>query len=113
MIEAYFKAFENKDIEAIETMFDGSVVLQDPVVGKVEGLRNVLAIYRAMFAANDFAVELRRSYHEGEDAVAVEFGLETTDSDGTKTRVDGVDLIEISGAKITSVRAYLDASVGE
>jgi ketosteroid isomerase-like protein len=111
MIDLYFEAFEQKDLNALREMFSDDVVLQDPVVGKVRGLDAVINIYQTMFIANDFQIKLLRQCQQGDGSFAVEFSLVVTDHTGKNTVVDGVDLIELRNGKIASLRAYLDTSV--
>ncbi len=110
MIDQYFKAFEAKDLASIEQMFAPNVVLQDPFVGRVEGVDSVIAIYQEMFAENEFDLQLRREYQK-ENQHAIEFRLVITDKKGNKTLIEGIDLIEFHNDKIAFIRAYLDTSV--
>mgnify|MGYP001119764899 CR=1 FL=1 len=110
MIEKYFEAFNAKDLLTIRELFSPKVTLQDPVVGKVEGIEAVMAIYEKMFDGNEFELILNRQFQQG-TFYAVEFSLKITNIEGAKSLIEGMDVIEIREDKIQSLRAYLDTSV--
>ena len=110
MIEEYFDAFADKDIAKLRALFSTGVSLQDPVVGKVEGIEAVLAIYQEMFKQNEFDLRLKRKYNHGHESYATEFSLLVTDTNENQSWIEGVDLIEVKNDKIISIRAYLDTS---
>ena len=107
-IGQYFEAFCGKDIDTIRAMFAREVTLQDPFVGRVEGLENVMQVYQEMFAGNEFELEIRRQYQQDGQSYAVEFSLIITNRDGERTFIEGVDCIELRKEKIIAIRAYLD-----
>ena len=113
MIQEYFMAFERKDLDTIKSMFKNDVILQDPFVGKVEGIESVIQIYKTMFAENSFNLQLRRRYQRNEYSYAIEFHLVVTDAKGEQTLIDGIDLIEFVDGKISYLRAYLDMTNNE
>jgi ketosteroid isomerase-like protein len=109
LITEYMRAFERKDLAALRGMLWEDVTLQDPFVGKIEGIEKVLDICRGIFDGNTLKTDLRRLFKSDTGQFAQEFSLLVTDSQGKRTLVEGVDCFEIVGNKIKSLRAYVEA----
>jgi ketosteroid isomerase-like protein len=109
IITEYMRAFERKDLSALRSMFCDDVTLQDPFVGKIEGIERVLDICKGIFDGNVLKTELRRLFKSEAGHFAQEFSLVVTDSEGKRTLVEGVDCFELAGNKIKSLRAYVEA----
>ena len=103
------RAFERKDLEAVRAMFTDDITLQDPFVGKVEGMDRVLEVCRGIFKGNELRIELRRLFKTEDGQYAQEFSLLVTDATGKKTLVEGVDCFQLSGNKINFLRAYVES----
>jgi ketosteroid isomerase-like protein len=111
ILQRYFEAFAKRDLSTTATLFSPEVQLQDPSAGLVRGRENVLKIYSGIFEAfPKIDVDLKRAYCRGADSHAVEFDLELVTPDGKLVKLAGIDCIEHDGARIHSIRAYLDTS---
>jgi hypothetical protein len=111
IISEYFNAFKNKNITTIDNILSQDVILQDPVVGQLTKRQEVIKAYKDIFEnCHQIQFETKRSYQMNENSFAIEFSFKFVDNSGAHHKVDGVDLIDISDVKITSIRAYLDTN---
>jgi len=108
MIDQYFEAFRTKDLNSLKHILHPQIVLQDPIVGKIEGMARVLPIYEDFFIKNEYSLGLKRKFQKDQNLYAVEFSIVIYGKNKEDQIVDGIDLIEIRDNKILSVRAYLD-----
>lgn len=103
----YIEAFSSKNLAAIESLLHERVVLEDPVVKRVEGRKHVLSAMNAIFdGAQQLDFSARNIFQEA-NTTLIEFRL-VLDS----TILTGIDLIEWDGDKILELRAYLDIPKG-
>ena len=109
MIDQYAQAFQRKDRKTLEKLFSPDMHFQDPSCALIKGKEKVLKIYDGLFQNDIISVEIRRQAVKG-DLYFVEFSLVLKDPQRNRMTIDGVDLIEIKGNQIKSIRAYLDTS---
>lgn len=99
----YIEAFTSKNLEKIEHLLHDQVVLEDPVVKRVEGKLKVLAAIKAIFeGAKNLEFSARNIFQE-EATTLIEFKLIIDN-----TILTGIDVIEWEDGKLRELRAYLD-----
>lgn len=99
----YIRAFSSKNLDAVAALMTDDVILEDPVVKRIEGKTAVLAAVKGIF---DGCLALSfRDKHIFQDGniTLIEFVL-TLDA----TVLQGVDVIVWEDRKIKQLRAYLD-----
>lgn len=103
LTEAYIRAFDARDLDAVAALLADDFSLEDPVVKRIDGKAAALTTMKGMFegcAALSFRA--RNIYVDGTTSL-IEFILELD-----ATRLEGVDIIEWCDGKIQALRAYLD-----
>jgi hypothetical protein len=103
LTKQYVARFSIRDLAAVGDMLVDDFILQDPdvkrVIGKEKSLEAIAAIFRSCdvmcFSAKNILID-------GSVSV-IEFELKLDE-----VVVNGVDIVEWDGDKITEVRAYLD-----
>jgi limonene-1,2-epoxide hydrolase len=109
LVQKYFEAFQNKDLECIGKMLAPTATLQDPALGLVSGRSTVLKTYQKIFeGCEKMQLVLKRLFSDGNSSWAAEFSFSFEDTQGKSHTIGGVDLMEFEGDKIQSIRAYLD-----
>jgi len=99
----YIKAFNDKDLKALSALFDEHVVLEDPIVKRVEGKAAVISTIEGIFKNNtQLSFQARNIFVDG-DTSLIEFHLKLGD-----LLLTGVDVIEWRNGKLCELRAYLD-----
>ena len=107
LTQDYIQAFNNKDLNTLSAMFDENVVLEDPVVKRVEGKAAVLAAVEGIFKnAAQLSFGSRNIFVDGSTSL-IEFRLRLGD-----LLLTGVDVIEWRDGKLRELRAYLDLPKG-
>ena len=103
----YIQAFTNKDIETIATMLNEQfvlVVLEDPVVKRVEGKENALEAIKSIFAScTQLEFKAKNIYVLEPNTTMIEFTLQLD-----STHLQGVGIIEWQNNQLKELRAYLD-----
>ena len=103
----YFHCFENKDLSTLEKLFSDEIILFDPIIKKVEGIKNVLKANLDIFnSANKIVVNIKKMFADvNSDTIIAELEIHFDNN-----IVNVVDIIEIDiYGKIKSVTAYLDS----
>ncbi len=106
LAEAYFQAFEKKDLSALELMFDDKIILFDPVVKEVSGLSKVLQVNKNIFK-NSLMINITKK------RIFVDHFSDTCIGEleiyFDKNQINVVDVIEFNtDEKIFKITAYLD-----
>tara|TARA_B100001248_G_scaffold260684_1_gene249622 strand:- start:25157 stop:25492 length:336 start_codon:yes stop_codon:yes gene_type:complete len=100
----YIEAFNNKSIDNIVSLFSDDIVLEDPVVKRLEGKDKVVAAVRNIFdGCKALSFTSKNIYETINGQTMIEFILILDD-----TKLEGVDILEWNNDKITELRAYLD-----
>lgn len=111
LIDEYFIAFENKDIEKLKNMFDDNITLFDPVVKLIQGKAQVIEVNMNIFndctnlnfIKKDIFIDIEKMTAIGE----VEFYC-------NDIKINVVDIIKFNNdLKINSITAYLDTKTIE
>jgi ketosteroid isomerase-like protein len=107
LTEAYIRAFDARDLDAVGALLTDDFSLQDPVVKRIDGKPAALAMMQAMFAGcQTLSFRARNIYVDGATTL-IEFTL-----DLDSTHLQGVDIIEWQGDRMRALRAYLDIPKG-
>lgn len=103
IVEQYFKAFANKDLETLSTLYDDNVVLWEWGENIFMGKEQVLAANKSLFdIENELRVMVQRSAEVDEYASFHELMIHVSDN----RMVTVVDVITVFENKITNVTAY-------
>jgi len=99
----YIEYFNNKDLVGLRNLLCDKVVLEDPVVKRVEGIDNVLFEINNIFKSCNILSFKAKNIYQDHNITIVEFILKIDNN-----TLKGVDIIEWKDSKIKQLRAYLD-----
>ena len=103
LTEDYIRLFGSKDLRGVEGLLLEGFVLEDPIVKRIEGKKRALEAIQAIFeSCKTLTFSAKNLYQDGATTV-IEFSLKLDE-----TLLQGVDIIEWEGSKMTALRAYLD-----
>jgi ketosteroid isomerase-like protein len=107
LTEAYIRAFDARDLDAVGALLTDDFSLEDPVVKRIDGKSAALAMMQGMFeGCKALSFRAKNIYVDGATSV-IEFTL-----DLDATHLEGVDIIEWRGDQMHALRAYLDIPKG-
>ncbi|MTV39980.1 nuclear transport factor 2 family protein [Duganella radicis] len=107
LTEAYIRAFDARDLNAVGALLTDDFSLEDPVVKRIEGKAAALAMMKGMFeGCKALSFRAKNIYVDGATTL-IEFTL-----DIDATHLEGVDIIEWQGDRMRALRAYLDIPKG-
>ena len=109
LLNDYFTAFSNKDLDRLSELFHDSVTLRDWNLPLTRGKDAVLRANQNIFDSveNIHIQQLALyecSYNAG--SYAVNILIDIVDKDNEKTMIKVIDLIDIVDGKITRIEAY-------
>ncbi|MDD2367941.1 MAG: nuclear transport factor 2 family protein [Sulfuricurvum sp.] len=100
----YIKAFDTKDIKSIEQLLSKTFALEDPVVKRIEGKREVLKAIQSIFDSCEKLNFKAKNIYQDHMTTIIEFILQLDE-----TILTGTDIIEWNEQnQMTELRAYLD-----
>lgn len=99
----YIKAFDSKNIESIAVLLKDDFALEDPVVKRVEGKKQVLEAIQNIFNSCQSLSFKARNIYQDDRTTMIEFVLRLDEKTLT-----GTDIIEWQDDKMKELRAYLD-----
>lgn len=103
---SYIRAEEARDLDAVMRHYSGDAVFRAPGVA-LEGAE-IARYYREAFERfPSLKGEVLRTFGEGRVA-AIEWQALLTDAAGVVHEVHGVNIVEVDGERMTSVRSYFD-----
>ena len=104
LTKQYVDAFNSKSIDKVAVLFADNFALEDPVVKRIEGKKEVLAAIQRIFnSCEHLSFEAKNIYQENQITI-IEFTLKL---DGTI--LTGTDIIEWNKqSQMSELRAYLD-----
>lgn len=107
LTEAYIRAFDARDLDAVGALLADDFSLEDPVVKRIDGKAAALAMMKGMFdGCATLSFRAKHVYVDGATSL-IEFTL-----DLDATHLQGVDIIEWRDGKMQALRAYLDIPKG-
>ena len=109
LVNQYFEAFENKNIEVLEKIFHNDIVLFDPIVKKIKGKKQVLEINKNIFSNCTNIIFTRKDIFIDINKITAICELEFYCND---IKINVVDIIKFSqDFKIIGINAYLDSKI--
>lgn len=107
LTEAYIRAFDARDLDAVGALLADDFSLEDPVVKRIDGKPAALAMMKGMFeGCQKLSFRAKNIYADGATTL-IEFTL-----DIDATHLEGVDVIEWRDGRMHALRAYLDIPKG-
>jgi len=103
----YIEAFNNKELEKISELFTNDFTLEDPVVKRIEGKKEVLEAIKGIFDSCETLNFKAKNIYQDNNTTIIEFILKLDD-----TILIGTDIIEWENNKMKELRAYLDIPKG-
>ncbi|AXP09035.1 nuclear transport factor 2 family protein [Campylobacter hepaticus] len=103
LTKKYINAFNDKNLNELETLFDENFALEDPVVKRIEGKEECLQAIKKIFEACKQLSFSAKNIFQDKNTTFIEFILVLDDM-----RLEGVDIIEWQDEKIIELRAYLN-----
>lgn len=107
LAEKYIEAFNNKDLDKCAQLFTDDFALEDPVVKRVEGKKEVLKTIKGIFDSCSTLDFNAKNIYQDENTTIIEFTLKLDD-----IVLSGTDIIEWENNKMKELRAYLDIPKG-
>lgn len=100
----YIDAFNSKNIDKIAELFADNFALEDPVVKRIDGKKEVLIAIQGIFTSCDhLSFEAKNIYQDNQTTI-IEFTLKLDN-----TILTGTDIIEWNDiGTMSELRAYLD-----
>ena len=108
MTKKYIEAFSNKDLKKCEELFSDEFALEDPVVKRIEGKKEVLKAIENIFNSCKILKFRAKNIYQDKNITIIEFVLKLDD-----TTLKGTDIIEWENNKMKELRAYLDIPCGD
>ncbi|MDD4855878.1 MAG: nuclear transport factor 2 family protein [Sulfuricurvum sp.] len=104
LTKQYVDAFNSKNIDKIVTLFADNFALEDPVVKRIEGKKEVLVAIQGIFnSCERLSFEAKNIYQDNQTTI-IEFTLKLDE-----TILTGTDIIEWNdNGTMSELRAYLD-----
>ena len=107
LIQRYFEAFNNHDIEGVMACFHAHPSIVDPKGRQIAGRDEVRRSYETSFATfPDGFCELRTLTGNNGQAVAESFFHGTRQSEGKVVEALGAEVVDIADGKIKQIRDY-------
>jgi ketosteroid isomerase-like protein len=107
LTQKYIEAFDSKNLDKCAELFTDDFALEDPVVKRIEGKKNVLEAIEGIFdSCNTLSFNAKNIYQDNQTTI-IEFILKFDD-----TVLTGTDIIEWEDNKMKELRAYLDIPKG-
>lgn len=103
----YVEAFNSKDLKKIAELVTNDFVLEDPVVKRIEGKKEVLKVIENIFNSCITLSFSAKNIYKDNNTTIIEFILNLDD-----TTLTGTDIIEWENNKMKELRAYLDIPKG-
>jgi ketosteroid isomerase-like protein len=101
--QKYIEAFDGKDLDKCAYLFTDDFTLEDPVVKRIEGKKEVLKAIKGIFDSCTTLDFSAKNIYEDNQTTIIEFILKLDD-----TILTGTDIIEWQDGKMKELRAYLD-----
>jgi len=105
LTKIYIDAFSNKDRQKCSELFCKDFSLEDPVVKRIEGKKEVLKAIENIFNSCDILEFTANNIYKDNNTTIIEFILKLDN-----TTLSGTDIIEWENNKMKELRAYLDIS---
>lgn len=104
----YFAAFEAKDLEKLDELFDENIILYDPIIKEIKTKEQVLKANKMIFDnSQNIKMLFKRIFVDQYSNACI--GELKIHFDGKLIEV--VDIIELNeNGKITKITAYLDSA---
>ena len=103
LTEQYITAFDQKKIHAVANLLSDTVVLEDPVIKRLEGKSSVINFVTGLFNdCSTLSFSAKNIFVDGNTTI-IEFILIIDDLE-----LKGTDIIQWDGVLIAEIRAYLD-----
>jgi hypothetical protein len=100
----YIDAFNSKNIDKIAELFADNFALEDPVVKRIEGKKEVLAAIQGIFNSCEYLSFIAKNIYRDNQTTVIEFTLKVDE-----TILSGTDIIEWNDTgTMSELRAYLD-----
>lgn len=100
----YIDAFNSKNIDKVAELFADDFALEDPVVKRIEGKKEVLAAIQGIFDSCQKLSFQAKNIYQDQTTTIVEFILQLDE-----TILTGTDIIEWNdNGTMNELRAYLD-----
>ena len=107
LTKKYIEAFNNKDLDKCAELFIDDFALEDPVVKRIEGKKEVLEAIKGIFDSCNALDFSAKNIYQDDQTTIIEFILKLDD-----TVLTGTDIIEWENNKMKELRAYLDIPKG-
>lgn len=108
LTKKYIKAFSNKDLQKCRELFSDEFALEDPVVKRIEGKKEVLKAIENIFNSCNTLEFKAKNIYQDKNITIIEFVLKLDDA-----ILKGTDIIEWENGKMKELRAYLDIPCGD
>jgi hypothetical protein len=104
LTQQYIKAFDVKEINSIAELMSDEFALEDPIVKRIEGKKEVLTAIQGIFdSCQRLSFQAKNIYQDNKTTI-IEFTLKLDD-----TILTGTDIIEWNdNGTMSELRAYLD-----
>lgn len=107
LTKKYIEAFNSKDLDKCAELFIDDFALEDPVVKRIEGKKEVLEAIKGIFDSCNALDFSAKNIYQDDQTTIIEFILKLDD-----TVLTGTDIIEWENNKMKELRAYLDIPKG-
>lgn len=107
LTKKYIEAFDSKDLDRCAELFTEDFALEDPVVKRIEGKKEVLEAIKGIFGSCTTLDFGAKNIYQDDKTTIIEFILKLDD-----TVLTGTDIIEWENNKMKELRAYLDIPKG-
>lgn len=107
LTKKYIEAFDGKDLDKCAELFIDDFALEDPVVKRIEGKKEVLEAIKGIFDSCNILDFSAKNIYQDNQTTIIEFILKLDE-----TVLTGTDIIEWQDNKMKELRAYLDISKG-
>lgn len=104
LTQQYIRAFDAKDIHKIKELLSETFALEDPVVQRIEGKKEVLQTIQGIFDSCQKLSFQAKNIYQDKTTTIIEFVLQLDE-----TVLSGTDIIEWNEQnQMAELRAYLD-----
>lgn len=107
LTQKYIEAFNSKDLDKCAELFIDDFALEDPVVKRIEGKKEVLEAIKGIFDSCNVLDFSAKNIYQDNQTTIIEFILKLDE-----TVLTGTDIIEWQDNKMKELRAYLDIPKG-
>ena len=95
------------DLDKLSNLFTDDFALEDPVVKRIEGKKDILGAIKGIFNSCETLSFKAKNIYQDKTTTIIEFILKLDD-----TTLTGTDIIEWEDDKMKELRAYLDIPCG-